>query len=103
MSPDTQVRRIRFRRAVTLMLMTLVIPGSAQLVAGRRDVGRIAMRVWMGTIATVLFVGFLGLVSQSFALWFFTNTFILGLLRFALIGSANELLRGHLRRFLQLP
>jgi LCP family protein required for cell wall assembly len=87
-SPDTQVRRIRFRRAVTLMLMTLVIPGSAQLVAGPREVGRIAMRVWMGTIATVLFVGFLGLVSQSFALWFFTNTFILGLLRFALIGLA---------------
>ena len=40
----------QFRRAVTLMLMTLVLPGSAQLVAGRKQVGRIAMRIWLGLI-----------------------------------------------------
>ncbi|HEX7740253.1 MAG TPA: LCP family protein [Marmoricola sp.] len=90
MSPETwaQVKRIRFRRAVTLMLMTLVIPGSAQLVAGRREVGRIAMRVWMCLIALGAMVGLLALISQSFAFWFFTNTLILGTIRFALIGLA---------------
>ena len=36
-----------FRRAVLLMLMTLVLPGSAQLVAGRKQTGRIAMRIWL--------------------------------------------------------
>jgi LCP family protein required for cell wall assembly len=31
---------------MALMLMTLVLPGSAQLVAGDRRVGRIALRIW---------------------------------------------------------
>jgi hypothetical protein len=44
---------------VTLMLMTLVLPGSAQIVAGRKQVGRIAMRIWFVTVVlTVLFVIF---------------------------------------------
>ena len=42
---DHDAARVRFRRAVTLLLMTLVLPGSAQLVAGNRKVGRIALRV----------------------------------------------------------
>ena len=37
-----RAQRVRFRRAVTLMLMTLVLPGSAQLVAGRRRLGLVA-------------------------------------------------------------
>lgn len=39
--------RIRFRRALSLMAMTLVAPGSAQLAAGNRRVGRIALRLWL--------------------------------------------------------
>lgn len=38
--------RVRFRRAITLMLMTLVWPGTAQLVAGDRRIARIAMWTW---------------------------------------------------------
>jgi polyisoprenyl-teichoic acid--peptidoglycan teichoic acid transferase len=37
--------RVRFRRAVSLLLMTLVLPGSAQLVAGNRRWGRVALRI----------------------------------------------------------
>ena len=44
---DDRLARVRFRRAVTLMVMTLFVPGSAQLVAGRRQVGRVAIRVWL--------------------------------------------------------
>ena len=40
--------RVRYRRALMLMVMTLVVPGSAQLVAGNRRVGRIATRIWVG-------------------------------------------------------
>lgn len=80
--------RIRFRRAVTLMLMTLVIPGSAQLVAGRKETGRIAMRIWMGLILTGVLLALLCLVSTSFALWFATNTGVLALVRWMLIGLA---------------
>jgi LCP family protein required for cell wall assembly len=90
--PGGQVRaqlgRIRFRRAVALMLMTLVLPGSAQLVAGRKEVGRIAMRIWFGILLLGGLVFVLGLVSHSFAFWFFLSPFRLGLLRFVLMGLA---------------
>ena len=41
---------MRFRRAIALMAMTLVAPGSAQLVAGNRKIGRIALRIWLGSL-----------------------------------------------------
>ena len=41
-----RAQRVRFRRAVTLMLMTLVLPGSAQLVSGNRRLGMLALRTW---------------------------------------------------------
>jgi len=46
---------LRFRRAVALLLMTLVLPGSAQLVAGNKRWGRLAMRV-VGLLASTLLV-----------------------------------------------
>lgn len=59
--------RVRFRRAVSLMLMTLVLPGSAQLVYGNKRVGRIALRTWA---VLVLAVG-TGLVVGAFSHGFF--------------------------------
>lgn len=76
---------IRFRRAVTLMLMTLLVPGSAQLVAGNRRVGRIALRIWMSLIVLLLGVLALALLSSSFAFWMFANTAVLAIVRFALM------------------
>ena len=43
---------MRYRRALMLMVMTLVVPGSAQLVAGNRRVGRAATRVWLALLVT---------------------------------------------------
>ena len=43
--------RVRYRRALMLMTMTLVVPGSAQLAAGNRQVGRIAIRIWLVLVA----------------------------------------------------
>ena len=60
--------RIRFRRAVALMLMTLVLPGSAQLVAGRKEIGRIAMRIWFFVILVAVLV-FEGRVPFEKKLW----------------------------------
>ena len=57
-----RAQRVRFRRAVTLMLMTLVLPGSAQLVSGRRRVGRIALWTWL----TLLVVGAQGMFGSFF-------------------------------------
>ncbi|MFL6022346.1 MAG: LCP family protein [Marmoricola sp.] len=88
--PDhrAQLGRIRFRRAVALMLMTLVLPGSAQLVAGRKEVGRIAMRIWFSVLLLGAAVFLLGLASHTFAFWFFLSPFRLGLLRFGLMALA---------------
>jgi polyisoprenyl-teichoic acid--peptidoglycan teichoic acid transferase len=83
-----QLGRIRFRRAVALMVMTLVLPGSAQLVAGRRKVGRIAMRIWFLLVLAGGLLVVIGLFSQTFVLWFVSNTAILGLIRFVLMALA---------------
>ncbi len=54
-------RRLRTRRALGLVVMSAVVPGSAQYVAGNRAVGRVAIRTWLGTCAFVLLsvLGFL--------------------------------------------
>ncbi|HEX6246434.1 MAG TPA: LCP family protein [Nocardioidaceae bacterium] len=85
---DERLARLRFRRAVTLMLMTLVIPGSAQLVAGNKQVGRVALRIWLALIATAVAVVLLGLVWHGFAFWLVSNTVVLGLVRLLLFVLA---------------
>lgn len=86
--PMAQAAKVRFRRALVLMAMTLVIPGSAQLVAGRRQTGRVAIRVWLGLIAACAGLFLIGLVFHSFIFWFFTNNLVLGVIRFGLMGLA---------------
>jgi polyisoprenyl-teichoic acid--peptidoglycan teichoic acid transferase len=85
---ETAVSRVRFRRAVTLLLMTLVLPGSAQLVAGRREVGRLALRVWLGAVGALAFVVLVSLAWHGFAYWFLSNTVVLGAVRLLLCGLA---------------
>jgi len=73
---------------MALMVMTLVLPGSAQLVAGNRDVGRIAMRTWFCLVVVgVLTVG-ASLLDHRIAFELASNTLVLGLLRFGLIALA---------------
>ena len=79
---------VQFRRAVTLMLMTLVLPGSAQLVAGRKETGRIALRIWLGLVATVAVLFGLGMVFGSFVFWLLSNTLVLGVVRIVLMVMA---------------
>ena len=85
---DSRSTRIQFRRALVLMLMTLVLPGSAQLVAGNKRVGRIALRTWFGLIATLVVLFLLGLVFSSFVFWLMSNGFVLGLVRTVLMVVA---------------
>src|SRR5687768_11225486 len=83
-TPD-RAAKVRFRRAVTLMVMTLFLPGSAQLVAGRRDVGRIAMRIWLVLCSVAALTVLIGMVSHGFLFWVASNTLILGVLRLVLM------------------
>ena len=56
---------VRFKRALALVLMTLVLPGSAQIVAGSKRAGRWVWRIVAGLIAIVIFLVLLGLVWRS--------------------------------------
>ena len=42
--------RQRRRRAFTLVVLTLLVPGSAQLAAGNRALGRFAVRAWCAVL-----------------------------------------------------
>lgn len=80
--------RVRFRRAVTLMLMTLVLPGSAQLVAGNRRVGRIALRIWLGLVATLVVAALAGLTWNGLVIQLGLNLEVLAVVRLVLIALA---------------
>ena len=70
------------------MVMTLVVPGSAQLVAGNREVGRVAMRIWLGLVVAATACVGASLMWHSFAFWAASNTALLGVVRLALMVLA---------------
>jgi LCP family protein required for cell wall assembly len=80
--------RLRRRRAFTLVLLTLVIPGSAQLVAGNRRLGRLAIRVWLCLVALLVALGMLFLASRSLAIGFFGRAWVLSVAQWVLLGTA---------------
>src|SRR5688500_4062874 len=87
-SAGDRAARVRFRRAVALMVMTLVLPGSAQLVAGNRQVGRVAMRIWIVLVSVTVAAFGLGLVWSGFTFWLVSDPRVLGLLRVVLMALA---------------
>lgn len=65
--------RVRFRRALTLVLMTLVVPGSAQLVMGSKRLGRIAVRTWLAVLACLFVLVLISFVSRTMLFTLATN------------------------------
>lgn len=104
--------RIQFRRAVILTLMTLLMPGSAQLVHGNRVIGRLAIRIWLAVLTAAGLLLFVSVVSRSLLFELGTNGLVLNLGKWFLIlgaiawaallidawrlGRPRELSRGHL-------
>ena len=80
--------RIRLRRCLTLLVMTLVLPGSAQLVAGSKRLGRIAVRLWLALLAVALMLVVIAFVRRSLLLTLVTDPRWLLMLRVALIVVA---------------
>lgn len=87
-STAERAARVRFRRAIALMMMTLVLPGSAQLVAGNARVGRIALRIWFGLLLLAAGLVVVSLVDNDFAVHSATDPTRLQLLRLVLTGLA---------------
>jgi LCP family protein required for cell wall assembly len=87
-SPAGHLSRIRFRRAVALMLMTLVLPGSAQLAAGNKRTGRIALRIVVALIGSSVLLVLIGMLWTSFVFWLLSNMVFLAVVRFGLMALA---------------
>ena len=88
-SASDRAARVRFRRAMALMLMTLVLPGSAQIVAGNRRVGWIALRTWFVAWAVLLGTLVVGLFWHGLAFRLAFDTAALFWLRWALMALAT--------------
>lgn len=86
--PAADSAKIQFRRALTLTLMTLVLPGSAQLVMGNKKIGRIAIRVWLVVLAAIAFLVFVTMTSRTEMFSIMTNPFLMTVGRWFLIVGA---------------
>ncbi|GAB3521424.1 LCP family protein [Arthrobacter monumenti] len=71
--PQTAPAELRTKRAFTLLLMTLVLPGSAQIVAGNRRLGRRALRVTFAAWAAVITAVVLYFVNRALLFGLFTH------------------------------
>jgi polyisoprenyl-teichoic acid--peptidoglycan teichoic acid transferase len=80
--------RVRFRRAVTLLVMTVFAPGSAQLVAGNRRIGRIAVRAFAVGALGALTLAALGVLWRAELVRVLTTLEFLTLLRGGLVVYA---------------
>lgn len=67
-SPQLSSPRVLGRRAFTLVWLTQLLPGSAQLVGGRRRVGKVALRILVALAAVLVVTGVLFVVNRAFVL-----------------------------------
>jgi len=86
--PADASARIQFRRGLTLTAMTLVMPGSAQLVMGNRKVGKISLRIWLGFLGIGAVIVLLSLSSRTTLFSALTNPRLLTLGRWVLMAGA---------------
>jgi LCP family protein required for cell wall assembly len=85
---DDRAARVRYRRALMLMVMTLLLPGSAQLVAGNRRVGRIATRTWLALVLACVGSMVLAVMWHEYVFWLASDTTALAFVRTALMVLA---------------
>ena len=78
----------RTKRAWWLLGATALVPGSAQLVSGRKGLGRLALRVTVTVWALILFSAVLWLVWKTALIWLLTNSITSWILMFGLLALA---------------
>lgn len=69
--------RVRFRRVLTLCLMTMIVPGSAQLALGKRAIGWTAIAGWLAAIAGAVWVYVTYRTDRATVLGWFTDPDVL--------------------------
>ena len=76
-SPELLPVALRTRRAVLLLLLTLVLPGGAQVMAGNRRLGRIGLRVWLSALTAGVVFALVALLDRRLALSLATSGWLL--------------------------
>jgi len=74
------------RRAWWLLLLTLLVPGSAQLVAGNRRLARIGLSATIGFWIFFLLLLIIGLINKGWVIWLVTLPVLIWVLSGALIA-----------------
>src|SRR4051794_26648829 len=85
---EERAARVRFRRALALMAMTLILPGSAQVACGDKRVGRAALRTWFALLAVALACLVAAGVHHEFAFWLVSDLAALQTVRISLMALA---------------
>ncbi|MFC7861164.1 LCP family protein [Arthrobacter koreensis] len=90
--PQSASPRLRSKRAFLLLFLTLVLPGSAQIVAGDRRLGRMALRITFLVWAALIAVAVVALSNRVLLVNIFTNSWasflIMALLAALAVGWA---------------
>lgn len=86
--PSSASAPVRTKRAFVLLLMTLLVPGSAQIVAGDRKLGRLALRVTFGVWALLLATILLLVLNRPLLINVITNPFTSLLIILVLVALA---------------
>jgi LCP family protein required for cell wall assembly len=77
--------RVRFRRAVMLLLLAIVVPGSAQIAFGKKAVGWFALTVWVGLLGVGGYLLYTYRTDRATFLGWFTDSDVLMAARFAVV------------------
>ena len=93
--PSGAAAPVLTKRAFVLILMTLLLPGSAQIVAGDRRLGRMALRVTLTVWLLAVLAAVLLLVSRSTLINLITNPITSLLLIIGMAALAVEIGRAH--------
>lgn len=86
--PESLSPGLRFRRGMTLLLVTLLVPGAAQVAAGNRTTGRAALRVYLIVLALTVLMAVGWFVRRPFVLGLVTRPVLLLVLLLALVAGA---------------
>lgn len=87
-NPRYAAPQTRVKRAWWLLGATALVPGSAQLVAGRKRLGRAGLRVTVTVWALLVLAAVLWVVWKSALIWLLTNTVTSAVLMYGLLGLA---------------
>ncbi|MDX6276098.1 MAG: polyisoprenyl-teichoic acid--peptidoglycan teichoic acid transferase, partial [Nocardioidaceae bacterium] len=80
--------RVRFRRAIMLVLMTIVVPGSAQIAVGKKAVGWFAVTVWVGLVGGGAYILYKLRTDRATVIDWFTDSDVLMAVRIATVVLA---------------